>query len=63
MELQTGDYVKVLKNSEFFKIVQIKHIYGNTIETTHGSYQRDTLANRLDGRCIISGLVKWEDLE
>jgi len=60
---QVGDYVKVLKSGEFFKIVKIKHIYGNTIETTHGIYLRDTLANRLDARCRISGIVKWEDLK
>ena len=58
-----GDYVKVLKSGDFFKIVKIKHIYGNTIETTHGVYLRDTLANRLDARCRISGIVKWEDLK
>ena len=27
MNLKTGDFVKILKNGEFFKIVQIKNIY------------------------------------
>jgi hypothetical protein len=63
MELQTGDYVKVLKAGEFFKIVQIKNMYRNIIETTHGIYLRDTLTSKLDSKCIISGIVKWDDLE
>ncbi|MBZ2024519.1 hypothetical protein K1J09_08650 [Streptococcus sanguinis] len=63
MELKTGDYVKILKNGEFFKIVQIKNMYGNIINTTHGIYLRDTLASKLDSKCIISGIVKWEDLK
>ena len=61
MSFKTGDFVKVLKNGEFFKIVQIKKIYGDCIETSHGLYNRTTLASRLDGRCIISGIVNWED--
>ncbi len=61
MGLKAGDFVKILKNGEFFKIVQIKKIYGDCIETSHGLYNRTTLASRLDGRCIISGIVKWED--
>lgn len=63
MELKTGDYVKILKNGEFFKIVQIKNMYGNIINTTHGIYLRDTLASKLDSKCTISGIVKWEDLK
>ena len=61
MSLKTGDFVKVLKNGGFFKIVQIKKIYGDCIETSHGLYNRTTLASRLDGRCIIFGIVNWED--
>ena len=61
MSLKAGDFVKILKNGEFFKIVQIKKIYGDCIETSHGLYNRTTLASRLDGRCIISGIVNWED--
>lgn len=61
MSLKAGDFVKILKNGEFFKIVQIKKIYGDCIETSHGLYNRTTLASRLDGRCIISGIVSWED--
>ena len=61
MSLKAGDFVKILKNGEFFKIVQIKKIYGDCIETSHGIYNRTTLASRLDGRCIISGIVNWED--
>ena len=61
MSLKIGDFVKVLKNGEFFKIVQIKKIYGDCIETSHGLYNRTTLASRLDVRCIISGIVNWED--
>ena len=61
MRLKAGDFVKILKNGEFFKIVQIKKIYGDCIETSHGLYNRTTLASRLDGRCIISGIVNWED--
>ena len=62
-DIKPGDYVKVLKNGDFHSIVQIKNIYDRYIETTHGIYLRDTLANRLDGRCRISGHVKWEDLK
>lgn len=61
MKLKKGDYVKVLKNGGFHNIVQIKNIYGGLIETSHGLYNRTTLASRLDGRCIISGIVNWED--
>lgn len=61
MKLKKGDYVKVLKNGEFFKIVQIKSIYGDCIETSHGLYNRTTLASRLDNKCVISSKVSWED--
>ena len=61
MKLEKGDYVKVLKNGEFFKIVQIKSIYGDCIETSHGLYNRTTLASRLDKKCMISSKVSWED--
>lgn len=53
--------MKILKNGEFFKIVQIKKIYGDCIETSHGIYNRTTLASRLDKKCLISGTVSWED--
>ena len=61
MSLKAGDFVKILKNGEFFKIVQIKKIYGDCIETSHGIYNRTTLASRLDKECLISGTVSWED--
>ncbi len=61
MKLEKGDYVKVLKNGEFFKIVQIKNIYSDCIETSHGIYNRTTLASRLDKECLISGTVSWKD--
>lgn len=56
MELKIGDYVKVLKNGEFFKIVQIKNIYGNIINTTHGIYLRDTLASNLIANALYPEL-------
>jgi hypothetical protein len=61
MSLKSGDFVKILKNGEFFKIVQIKKIYGDCIATSHGIYNRTTLASRLDKECLISGTVSWED--
>lgn len=61
MNLKTGDFVKILKNGEFFKIVQIKNIYGDCIETSHGLYNRSTLASRLDKKCVIAGTVEWVD--
>lgn len=61
LKIKPGDYVKVLKNGDFHNIVQIKKIYGSCIETSHGIYNTETLASRLDGRCIISGIVSWED--
>ena len=48
MNFKVGDFVKVLKNGEFFKIVQIKSIYNNCIETSHGLYNRTTLTSRLE---------------
>ncbi|HEW3869615.1 TPA: hypothetical protein V0B87_000045 [Streptococcus pneumoniae] len=61
MNLKIGDYVKVLKNGEFFKIVQIKSIYNDCIETSHGLYNRTTLASRINRNCVISGIVSWQD--
>nr|DAU97525.1 MAG TPA: hypothetical protein [Caudoviricetes sp.] len=61
MKLKKGDYVKILKNGDFFKIVQIKSIYGDCIETSHGLYNRTTLASRLDNKCTISSKVSRED--
>nr|DAX30600.1 MAG TPA: hypothetical protein [Caudoviricetes sp.] len=61
MNLKVGDFVKVLKNGEFFKIVQIKNIYNDCIETSHGLYNRTTLASRLDKKCVIVGVVEWTD--
>ena len=61
MSLKAGDFVKILKNGDFFKIVQIKSIYGDCIETSHGLYNRTTLASRLDNKCVISSKVSWED--
>lgn len=61
MNFKIGDYVKVLKNGEFFKIVQIKSIYNDCIETSHGIYNSETLASRVNKNCVISGVVKWED--
>lgn len=61
MNFKVGDFVKVLKNGEFFKIVQIKSIYNNCIETSHGLYNRTTLTSRLDKKCVIAGIVEWVD--
>lgn len=61
MNLKVGDFVKVLKDGNFFKIVQIKNIYNDRIETSHGLYNRTTLANRLDKKCVIAGIVEWMD--
>ena len=60
-DIKPGDFVKVLKNGDFYKIVQIKNVYGGLIETTHGIYNAETLASRVNKSCIISGVVKWED--
>ncbi len=56
-KIKVGDYVKVLRNGEFHNIVQVKKIYGSVIETTHGLYNADTLASRINKTCIISGVV------
>ena len=61
LKIKPGDYVKVLKNGDFHNIVQIKKIYGSCIETSHGIYNTETLASRVNKNCIISGVVKWED--
>ena len=61
LTIKAGDYVKVLRNGEFHNIVQVKMIYGSVIETTHGIYNADTLASRINKTCIISGIVTWED--
>lgn len=63
MKLQIGDYVKVLNNGDFHSIVQVKNIYGRYIGTTHGTFSPETLASRVNRNCIISGIVKWEDLK
>ena len=60
-DIKPGDFVKVLNNRDFHTIVQIKNVYDRYIETSHGIYNRTTLTSRLDGRCIISGIVSWED--
>lgn len=62
-DIKPGDYVKVLKNGEFHSIVQVKNIYDVYIETSHGIFNHETLASRVNGNCIISGIVKWEDLK
>lgn len=61
MNLKVGDFVKVLKDGNFFKIVQIKNIYNDCIETSHGLYNLTTLASRLDKKCVIAGIVEWMD--
>ena len=63
LDIKPGDYVKVLKNDEFHSIVQIKNVYEAYIETSHGIFNPETLASRVNGNCIISGIVKWEDLK
>ena len=60
-ELKKGDYVKVLRDGDFHNIVQIKNVYGRYIETSHGIYNTETLASRVNRNCVISGIVKWED--
>lgn len=61
LDIKSGDYVKVLKNGEFHSIVQVRNIYDVYIETSHGIFNPETLASRVNGNCIISGIVKWED--
>lgn len=60
-DIKPGDFVKVLNNRDFHTIVQIKKIYGSCIETSHGIYNTETLASRVNRNCVISGIVKWED--
>lgn len=60
-DIKPGDYVKVLNNGAFHSIVQIKNVYERYIETTHGIYNTETLASRVNRNCVISGIVKWED--
>lgn len=61
-DIKPGDYVKVLKNENFHSIVQVKNVYDVYIETTHGIFNSETLASRVNRNCVISGIVKWEDL-
>ena len=61
LKIKPGDYVKVLNNGAFHSIVQIKNVYDRYIETSHGIYNAETLASRVNRNCIISGIVKWED--
>lgn len=61
LTIKAGDYVKVLNNGDFHTIVQIKNVYDRYIETSHGIYNADTLASRINKTCIISGVVTWED--
>ena len=61
--IKSGDYVKVLKNGEFHSIVQIKNVYETYIETSHGIFNPEALASRVNRNCIIAGIVKWEDLK
>lgn len=63
LDIKSGDYVKVLKNGEFHSIVQVRNIYDVYIETSHGIFNPETLASRVNGNCIISGIVKLEDLK
>ncbi len=60
-DIKPGDFVKVLNNGAFHTIVQIKNVYDRYIETSHGIYNAETLASRVNRNCIISGIVKWED--
>lgn len=62
-DIKPGDYVKVLNNGDFHSIVQIKNIYDRYIGTTHGTFNPETLVSRVNRNCIISGIVKWEDME
>lgn len=61
LKIKPGDYVKVLHNGDFHTIVQIKNVYDRYIETSHGIYNAETLASRVNKNCIISGIVNWED--
>lgn len=61
MNFKVGDFVKVLNNGEFHTIVQIKNIYDRYIETSHGIYNTETLACRVNRNCVISGVIEWVD--
>lgn len=61
LTIKAGDYVKVLRNGEFHNIVQVKNVYDRYIETSHGIYNAETLACRVNRNCVISGIVTWED--
>lgn len=61
LTIKAGDYVKVLNKGVFHTIVQIKNIYNGYIETSHGVYNTETLACRVNRNCVISGIVTWED--
>ena len=63
LDITPGDYVKVLNNGNFHSIVQVKNVYDGYIETSHGTFNPETLASRVNRNCIISGIVKWEDLK
>ena len=60
-DIKPGDFVKVLNNGDFHTIVQIKNVYDRYIETSHGVYNAETLACRVNRNCVISGIVKCED--
>lgn len=62
-DIKSGDYVKVLKNGDFHSIVQVKNVYDVYIEATHGIFNSKTLASCVNRNCVISGIVKWEDLK
>lgn len=62
-DIKPGDYVKNLKNGDFHSIVQVRNVYDVYIETSHGIFNPETLASRVNGNCIISGVVKWEDIK
>ena len=62
-DIKTGDYVKVLKNGDFHSIVQVKNVYDVYIETTHGIFNSEILTSCVNRNCVISGIVKWEDLK
>lgn len=62
-DIKPGDYVKILKNGDFHSIVQVRNVYDVYIETTHRIFNSKTLASRVNRNCVISGIVKWEDLK
>lgn len=61
MNFKVGDFVKVLNNGNFHTIVQIKNIYDRYIETSHGIYNTETLACRVNRSCVISCVIEWVD--